>query len=152
METIFLITICVLLLIAIIVIIIFLSNAGSYLPLLQSKVIELQSGLFKIEINFKEDFRINREENATIAKDIRIELNTTLKNITEQSQNALREINKTLEDKVSTLITKIDVNNKTSREVLTKNISDFSGANIIQLEKIDHQAKEDSRLIREALV
>jgi DNA recombination protein RmuC len=152
METIFLITICVLLLTAIILIIIFLSKGGNDLPLLQSKFIELQSGLSKIEINFKQDFRISREENATIAKDIRIELNTTLKNITEQSQNALREINKTLEDKVSALITKIDVNNKTNREELTKNISGFSGANIIQLEKINHQAKEDSRLIREALV
>ena len=152
MEIPFLITICVLLLIAIALIIIFRSKGNSELPILQNKVAELQSSLIKIETGLKEDFRINREENATIAKDNRIELNSTLKNITEQSQNALREINKTLDEKVGALITKIDVNNKTNREELTKNITDFSGANILQLEKINNQAKEDNRLIREALV
>ena len=152
METILLIIICVLLLITIILIIVFRSKAGNELPLLQNKVVELQTSLAKIETNLKEDFRINREENATIAKDNRTELNTTLKNITEQSQNALKEINKTLNEKVGALITKIDVNNKTNREELTKSITDFSGANIIQLEKINTQAKDDNKLIREALV
>lgn len=152
METILLIVICVLLLIAIMLIIVFRSKAGNELPLLQNKVAELQTSLTKIETNLKEDFRINREENATIAKDNRTELNTTLKNITDQSQNALKEINKTLDEKVGALITKIDVNNKANREELTKNITDFSGANIIQLEKINTQAKDDNKLIREALV
>ena len=163
METILLIVICVLLLIAIILIIVFRSKAGNELPLLQNKVVELQTSLTKIETNLKEDFRINREENATIAKDNRKELNDTLigfkaeqsqtlKTITEQSQNALKEINKTLDEKVGALITKIDVNNKANREELTKSITDFSGANIIQLEKINNQAKDDNKLIREALV
>jgi DNA recombination protein RmuC len=152
METILLITICVLLLIAIILIIVFRSKASNELPLLQNKVAELQTSLTKIETNLKEDFRINREENATIAKDNRTELNTTLKNITEHSQNALKEINKTLDEKVGALITKIDANNKANREELTKSITDFSGVNIIQLEKINNQAKDDNKLIREALV
>ena len=152
METTLLILICVLLLIAIILIIVFRNKSSNELPLLQNKVAELQSSLSKIETNLKEDFRINREENATIAKDNRIELNTTLKSITEQSQNALKEINKTLDEKVGALITKIDINNKVNREELTKNITDFSGANIIQLDKINNQSKEDNKLIREALV
>jgi len=80
------------------------------------------------------------------------EQSQTLKTITEQTQNALKEINKTLDEKVGALITKIDANNKTNREELTKNITDFSGANIIQLDKINNQAKEDNKLIREALV
>lgn len=162
METILLITIGVLLLLAIILIIVFRNKGGNQIPLLQTKVAELQASLAKIEANFKEDFRINREENATIAKDNRKELNDTLiafkveqsqtlKSITEQSQNALKEINKTLDEKVGALITKIDVNNKANREELTKNITDFSGANIIQLEKINTQAKDDNKLIREAL-
>ena len=152
METTLLILICVLLLIAIVLIIVFRNKSSNELPLLQNKVAELQSSLSKIETNLKEDFRINREENATIAKDNRIELNTTLKSITEQSQNALKEINKTLDEKVGALITKIDINNKVNREELTKNITDFSGANIIQLDKINNQSKEDNKLIREALV
>lgn len=158
-----LIIICVLLLIAIVLIILFRNKSSNELPLLQNKVAELQTSLTKIETNLKEDFRINREENTTIAKDNRKELNDTLigfkteqsqtlKTITDQSQNALKEINKTLDEKVGALISKIDVNNKTNRDELTKNIIDFSGANIIQLEKINNQAKEDNRLIREALI
>jgi DNA recombination protein RmuC len=152
METILLIIIAALLLLAIILIIVFRNKGGNELPQLQNKVTELQSSLGKIESGLKEDFRINREENAGIAKDNRIELNTTLKNITEQSQIALKEINKTLEEKLGELTKQIEANNKTNREELTKNITDFSGANIIQLEKINNQAKEDNRLIREALV
>jgi len=163
METTLLIVICVLLLIAIVLIIVFRNKSSNELPLLQNKVVELQTSLSKIETNLKEDFRINREENATIAKDNRKELNDTLlgfkteqsqtlKTITEQSQNALKEINKTLDEKVGALITKIEENNKANREELTKSITDFSGANIIQLEKINNQAKDDNKLIREALV
>ena len=163
METIFLIGICALLLIAIILIIVLRNKSSNELPLLKNKVAELQTSLSKIETNLKEDFRINREENATIAKENRKELNDTLigfkveqsqtlKTITEQSQNALKEINKTFDEKVGALITKIDANNKVNREELTKNITDFSGVNIIQLDKINNQAKEDNKLIREALV
>ena len=163
METILLIIICVLLFTAIILIIIFRNKNGNQFPQLQGKVVELQTSLLKIENNLKEDFRINRQENATIAKDNRKELNDTLigfkaeqsqtlKTITEQSQNALKQINKTLDEKVSALTTKIEDNNKENRIELSKNITDFSGANIVQLEKINTQAKEDNKLIREALV
>lgn len=152
METILLIIICLLLLTAIILIVVFRSKAGNELPQLQSKVVELQIGLAKIETGLKEDFHINREENATIAKDNRLELNNTLKDITEQSQNALKEINKTLDEKVAALIVKIEENNKTNREELKKNISDFSETSIIQLDKINQQAKEDSKLMRDTLV
>lgn len=152
MEFILSIVIIILLVITIILIISFRPGSNNELASLQGKMVELQNTLAKIESNLKEDFRINREENATIAKDNRLELNNTLKTITGQSQNALKEINKTLEDKVGALIEKIEANNKTSREELTRNITDFSGTNITQLEKINNQAKEDNRLIREALV
>jgi len=152
MVQILLIIICLLLLLAIILIIVFRNKGGNELPQLQNKVAELQSSLSKIEAGLKEDFRINREENATIAKDNRTELNNTLKTITEQTQATLKEINKTLDDKLTAIVTKIDVNNKANREELTKNITDFSGANVLQLDKINNQAKEDNRLIREALV
>ena len=152
MEFTLLIVISLLIAIAIILIIVFRPKPNNDFTFLQNKVLELQNSLVKIESDQKEEFRFNREENAGIAKDNRIELNTTLKNITEQSQNALKEINKTLEDKTDALITKIEMNNKANRDELAKNITDFSGANIIQLEKINNQAKEDNRLIREALI
>ncbi len=152
MQTFLLLIICALLLIVIALIIIFRSKDGGEVPQLNNKVLEVQSSLTKLESNLKDEFRINREENATISKDNRIELNNTLKNITDQSQNALKDINKTLDDKVNALITKIEENNRINREELSKNITDFSAANIVQLEKINNQAKEDNRLIRESLI
>ena len=107
MEFVISIIICVLLVITIILIIVFRPKSNSDFSSIQSKVLELQNSLIKLESNLKEDFRINREENATIAKDSRTELNTTLKNITEQSQNALKEINKTLDEKVAANSTQI---------------------------------------------
>ena len=67
METILLLIICVLLLVAIVLIIVLRNKSSNELPLLQSKVAELQTSLSKIETNLKEDFKINRGENATIA-------------------------------------------------------------------------------------
>src|SRR5665647_2511588 len=141
MQIIFLIVIALLLLIAIILIIVFRTKSGYEIPQLQNKIAELQTSLSEIKLGLKEDFRINREENSGIAKDNRIELN-----------NSLKDIGKTFEDKVDALISKIEENNKSNREELTKNITNFSAANILQLEKINNQAKEDNRLIREALV
>ena len=151
MENILLIILVILLLITIVLIFVFRNKNNSNLPELQQCLTALQSNLAKIESSLKEDFKINREENAGIAKDNRFELNNTLKTITAQSQQALKEINNTLDEKVSALISKLDVNNKLNREELTKSITDFSGANIIQLEKINTQAKNDSRFMREAL-
>ncbi len=152
MEQILLISICVLLVLAIILIIVFRSKGEKEIPVLQTKILELQNVLNRIESNIKDDFRTNREENANLSKDNRTELNSTLVRINEQSQLALKDINKTLEEKVSALVSKIEENNKVNREELTKNITDFSAANIVQLEKVNHQAKEDNKLIREALV
>lgn len=163
MEPILLITLCCLVVLSIILIIIYRNKGNHELSLLPAKVAELQLSLTKIETNLKDDFRTNREENATIAKDNRKELNDTLmafkseqsqtlKSITEQSQNALKEVNKTLEDKLGSLIKKLDDNNKSNREELTKNIADFSTANNQQWEKINNQVKEDNKHIREALV
>ena len=151
MELALSITICVLLLLAIILIIVF-RNKSDNDSASQTKLIELQTSLSKIESGFKEDFRLSREENSTNAKNDRSEINDSLRNITDQSQNALKEINKTFEEKVSALIAKIEENNQVNRRELTKNISDFSAANILQLEKINTQAKEDSRQMREAMV
>jgi len=154
METSLLIIICVLLLIAIVLIIVFRNKGNNDLPELQNKVAELQTSLSKIETSLKDDFRTNREENATIAKDNRTELNDTLKdfkkeladtlkNITEQSQNALKEINTTLADKIELLTTKLDENNKTNRETLTSNLKEFT---LEQRTKFDELKKEQTDL------
>ena len=129
------------------------------MPQLQSKVGELQTSLTAINNDLKQDFRINREENANMAKDNRTELNNTLKdfktelsetlkNITEQSQNALKEINKTLADKVDLLIAKIEDNNKTNREALTANLKDFT---LEQRSKFDELKLEQKDLTNKTM-
>lgn len=84
MEIILLVIILILL-IAIALLIIFKSR-GSNSDAVINSIAGLQSNLQKIESNFKEDFKINREENSGIAKDNREELNNTLKIITGQNQ------------------------------------------------------------------
>ena len=92
---------------------------GKELPQIQSKVLELQITLAKIESSLKEDFRITRLENTTIAQDNRRELNNslkeiktelseTLKTITGQNQQSLNDINKTLAEKIEFLNGKIE--------------------------------------------
>lgn len=150
MEIILLVTIIILLIV--IALIILYKSRESNSDVVVNTIGNLQTNMVKMESNFKEDFKISREENAGIAKNNREELNNTLKIITEQSQNALKEINKTLDEKLNVLIIQLDFNNKSNREELTKNIADFSNYNSSILDKINHQSREDNKLIRESLI
>lgn len=173
METLIIVLI-VLVIINIVLSFVFRAKPESNNQELFTKIDLLDKSLQKIESNLKEDFKINREENSTIAKDNRTELNNTLKEfkkelgdtlkeITEQNQKALEKLNTTLEEKVTALIEKTETNNKTNREELTKNLKDFSDSNVLQLDKINNQvqdklkvlteqAQKDNNLMREALV
>lgn len=126
------------------------------------EVKELQNSLIKIEADLKEDSRLNRLENATIAKDNRAELNSTLKDlktelssalqhIADQNQLSLKEINRTLDEKVTAMIDRNEASSRSAREELAKGINDFSAANITQLEKINLQAATDAKQMRESL-
>jgi DNA recombination protein RmuC len=161
MEIPLLIVIIVLLIIVLVLLMVFRSKNDSLLPL-NSKLAELQDKLGKIETNLKEDFSTNRSENASIAMANRKELNDTffqfkaeqthtLQSITTQSQQALKEINATLQLKLDTLMHKLEDNHKSNRQELSSSMQAFSAGNILQLEKIHQQAKEDNRLMREAL-
>ena len=137
---------CFLVIIVIILIIVFRPKGGQGNDVLLSKLIELQGGL-------KEDFRINREENNNNAKDSREELNATLrnfqsemtqtlKNIIEQSQKNLEQINKALDEKISSLINKVEENNKANREALTTSLKDFSFEQRNKFDELKQEQKE----------
>ena len=137
METHILIAILILILQAIILIAVMRNPLGKELPQIQSKVLELQITLAKIESSLKEDFRITRLENTTIAQDNRRELNNslkeiktelseTLKTITGQNQQSLNDINKTLAEKIEFLNGKIESNNRANRDDQAKNLKDFT--------------------------
>src|SRR6185437_2346157 len=102
-------------------------NANS--PVLRDKIDNLQSIL-------REDLRQNREENAVVSKDNRIELNTTLrdfrseifetfKNLIESNEKNALLITKTLDEKIATVTAKLEEQSKNNREVQTSNLRDF---------------------------
>jgi DNA recombination protein RmuC len=92
MELPLLIFACVLLLIAIILIIVFRNKSGNELPRLLNKLAELQTALANLESGLKQDFKINREENANIAKENRTELNSTQKEFILEQRSRFEEL------------------------------------------------------------
>jgi len=132
----------------------------------------LDNGLQKIESNLREDFQINRTENAKMAMDNRTELNNTLlsfktelgnilTDVKDQNQKSSEKLTNTLGEKVEALIDKTNSNTKTSREELTKNLKEFSDTNVLQLDRINNhiqeklkdindKAMQDNKLMRES--
>lgn len=117
------------------------------------KIDQLSIALARLETGIKEDFRTNREENASIAKDNRSELNNTLKDfkselsqtlsaITLANQKALELINKTLDDKVEALTKKLDENNAANRESMATGLKDFTIEQRNRLTELKEEQKE----------
>ena len=79
MELSYLIIGCTSVLGILILVLIFRKNGGEELPQLRNQLAILRGELAKIESGLKQDFRINREENAGNAKENRTELKATLK-------------------------------------------------------------------------
>ncbi|KUO62140.1 recombinase RmuC [bacterium BRH_c32] len=92
MEMILLPVIAILLLITILLIFIFRPKENTESQNLLNKINELNNILTKIETNLKEDFRINRQENATLAKENRSELSSTLKDFSINNSDQLEKL------------------------------------------------------------
>jgi len=129
---------------------------------LQSKILELQSSLSKIESNLKEDFRLNREETAANAKTNREELNKSIgdfrseimaavKVMTDQNTTALEKLNQTLEQKVSVLIERNEKSFKAFTEGNTSQLEKINNKVEDNLKTLNEQAKTDGTAMRVAL-
>jgi DNA recombination protein RmuC len=156
MESSLLIVIAVLLIIAIILIIIFRRKSIDGSPQLLMKVSELQSSLSKLEMNLKDDFRINREENAGTAKANREEINKaitefrsetaeSIRQLNKQNIDALEKLNTTLEQKVTALIEKTGNNFKDFQDAFDKNVKSF---NDLQREKFAQLEDKQNELVQ----
>ena len=156
METTLLIIITVLLLLAIVLIIALRNKGNNDLPQIQIKIDELQSSLSRIEMNLKEEFRLNRLENTTNAKadreeltkaigDFRTEIMTSVKTMTDQNSSALEKLNQTLEQKVSTLIEKNMSAFNGFQESFDKNVRSF---NELQKEKFELMESKQNELVK----
>ena len=137
METIFLLAILALLILAIVLIILFRNKISNENPALINKLNEIQAILMAMDAGLKQDFKINREENASIAKDNRTELNASLKDFTIEQRNKFDELK--IEQKDLTFKT-VEQLNKITDKVAEK------------LKDLNEQAKADNALMRDALI
>lgn len=147
METIWLIVALVLIAAAIVLIVVFRPKHSAELPRLQQQLQELQATLARIESNLKEEFRNNREENASLARNNREELNNTLRIITEQSQRALTAVNQTLAERIDAFNAAQKESSARSAEHLDKLTHKVEE----KLENLNRQAKQDNIALREAM-
>ena len=111
---------------------------------LNNQISEIELSLLKIENGFREDFKINREENGSIAKDNRAELNQTLKDFRKELADTLKEI--TLQSKNDTLLLRDSLSNsfKGFQETFDKNVASF---NQLQREKFLLLGEEQKKMV-----
>jgi len=100
MELVLLTIICMLVAAAIVLIIVFRPQAENDMRVLQTRTIEVLTSLSRIEKILKEEFRSNREENAANARDNRLELNNTVKDLIRSTELKLDQIRSTVEEKL----------------------------------------------------
>src|SRR3954447_18069708 len=149
------IALCILLLIAIALIIYFRPKGGGQAADVADQFNQLYKLLDKLTYNVKDDFKAARIENAATAKENRTELNTTLQHfrleltetlrtIIAQNNHANEKINKTLDDKIAALITKVEEGNKANRETLTASLRDFAFEQHTTLGELKREQKEQA--------
>ena len=162
MENILMVVICLFLVIAIILAILLRKKPDNELPELQTKLSAVHLILSKLEGNLKEDFKVNREENTANAKDNRTELNNTLKDFkaelletlritTDRNNIALADIDRTIADKIDSLITKVAETNKANRDDQTASLRDFTLEQRSKFDELKHEQKELTRQTVEQL-
>jgi DNA recombination protein RmuC len=117
------IILCVLVLISILLIIIFRPKSSPDLANLQYKIDGLHHILSKMEASLKEDFLANRQEIASIAKENRLELNSTLKDIKSELTGTLREKFSKVEEQQNRLIDTTEKKLEQMRETVDEKLS-----------------------------
>jgi len=105
---------------------------------------ELERSLQKIETSFREDFRINREENSAIAKSNRGELNETLKDFKKELSETLKEITTQVKIDSQQQRDNLDRSFKAFQESFEKSIITF---NELQREKFTLLGEEQKKMV-----
>jgi len=113
-------------------------------PELSQRMDDLDKSLTKIETALREDFRINREENSSVAKENRAELNGSLKDFRQELAETLKAItNQSKNDSQlqrDTLINSF----KGFQETFDKNVNSF---NQLQREKFTLLGEEQKKMV-----
>ncbi|MCX6180122.1 MAG: DNA recombination protein RmuC, partial [Chlorobiales bacterium] len=122
--------------IAIIQAIFFKGKSADGSPQLENVLLDLKKNLASIEANLKEDFRINRQDIAGIAKVNRDELNATLKDFTTEQNNRFQELKKEQKE--------LTDNTSTQLEKITGKVE-------LKLKDLNDQAKADNNATRDTM-
>ncbi len=130
---------CALLLVAI-----YLKKTDNNTADLQSKIQELEKGLQKIEAALKEDFRVNRDESAKMARENRAELTESLSRTGKEQSDKLEALIVKIEDKNRELRADIEKAFKVFAEGFDRNVKSF---NDLQREKFSQLDERQAKLI-----
>ncbi len=128
---------------SIVVVLLFVQKSKKETPL-TDRLNNLEKSLIKIEFGFREDFRINREENSSIAKENRTELNGTLKEFRKELADTIKEI--TSQSRNDSTIQRDTLINsfKGFQETFDKNVASF---NQLQREKFALLGEEQKKMV-----
>jgi len=128
---------------SIVVVLLFVQKSKKETPL-TDRLNNLEKSLIKIESGFREDFRINREENSSIAKENRTELNGTLKEFRKELADTIKEI--TSQSRNDSTIQRDTLINsfKGFQETFDKNVASF---NQLQREKFALLGEEQKKMV-----
>jgi DNA recombination protein RmuC len=143
METLLIILIALAIL-NIILVVVFKAKPNTQNQELILKIDSLDKSLQKIESNLKEDFKINREENANLAKDNREELNNTLKDLKKELTDTLREINEKAQSDNTKMRDSVVNSFKSFEESFDKNVRSF---NDLQRDKFNELSEKQNKLV-----
>jgi DNA recombination protein RmuC len=124
--------------------VVFKAKPNSQNQELNLKIDSLDKSLQKIEFNLKEDFKINREENANLAKDNRAELNNTLKDLKKELTDTLREINEKAQSDNTKMRDSVVNSFKSFEESFDKNVRSF---NDLQRDKFNELNEKQNKLV-----
>ncbi len=128
MATTLLILNAILLIAAIVMIIIFRPKKSDDQLHLLNKIAELQANLLKLESNFKEDFRINREESSRSNKENREELGGKFSEFSAQLLGQLDKNFAQVQERLKELTQQAKADSLQMRDEMKKEIKEFQDA------------------------
>lgn len=129
---------------------------------MMDRINELQSVLSRLESSLREDFRINREESAGMAKANRDELNRAISEfrtetvnaiqlLSKQNIEALEKLNGTTEQKFTSLIAQTEASFQKFSEANTSKLEKIGAQSEAQQKGLNEQTKADNQQMREAM-
>jgi len=124
--------------------VVFFRKSSSPTAELQSKITELEKGLQKIETALREDFRLNRDESARVARENRTELTESLTRTGKEQADKLEALISKIEEKNRELRNDIEKAFKAFADGFDKNVKSF---NDLQREKFGQLDERQAKLI-----